>query len=47
MTFHDRFKEMKANRDFTGLADSLPYTKFMGIHKNSYEHHRNPKEFNS
>lgn len=31
MTFHDRFKEMKANRDFTGLADSLPYTKFMGM----------------
>lgn len=31
MNFHDRFKAMKASGDFSGLADALPYTQFMGM----------------
>jgi len=31
VSFHDRFKEMKVSGDFSGLGESLPYSKFMGM----------------
>ena len=31
MTFHDRFKTMKATGDFSALQDAVPYAKFMGF----------------
>jgi len=31
MSFYARFQEMKATGDFSGLAEALPYTKFMGM----------------
>ncbi len=31
MNFHDHFQDMKESKDFSGLQDAIPYSKFMGI----------------
>lgn len=31
MNFHDHFQKMKKSKDFSGLQDAIPYSKFMGM----------------